>query len=86
LQKHAGANLASKLNETDLVTAFIQFQALVVEDRLRRSPVDRCVVVPEVGLERRQAIDIKQVTDSLNATIAMISCFGRKLVRIEYAA
>jgi len=43
-------------------------------------------VVPEVGLERRQAIDNTQVIDFINATIATISWFGGKLVRIEYTA
>ena len=43
-------------------------------------------LVPEVGLERRQAIDNTQVIDFINATIATISWFGAKLVRIEYTA
>jgi hypothetical protein len=40
--------------------------------------------VPEVGLERRQAIDNTQVIDFKKVTIATISWFGGKLVRIEY--
>ncbi len=39
-----------------------------------------------MGLERRQAIDNTQVIDFINATIATISWFGEKLVRIEYTA
>ena len=43
-------------------------------------------MVPEVGLERRQAIDNTQVIDFTNAMTATISWFGGKLVRIEYTA
>ena len=37
-----------------------------------------------MGLERRHAIDNTQVIDFINATIATISWFAGKLVRIEY--
>lgn len=43
-------------------------------------------LVPEVGLERRQHIDNTQVIDFRNGTIATISWFGGKLVRIEDTA
>ena len=43
----------------------------------------RVKLVRAEGLERRQATDYTQVIDFRNGTIATISWFGGKLVRIE---